>query len=141
MVSRWFHMKLHALLFTCLAAFVTCLAAEVAAITPAAAAKLVADGTAVLVDVREPAEWAESGVAAPAVLLSKSAFDAAPNADWQRFLEESRDRTIILYCRTGRRAGAVGATLAAQGYKVANAGGFKEWQAAGLPVRPPVAPH
>ena len=38
-------------------------------ITPADAAKLVAAGKAVLVDVREPAEWAETGVATPAVLL------------------------------------------------------------------------
>ena len=35
-------------------------------LTPAEAAKLVSDGKAVLVDVREPSEWAESGVATPA---------------------------------------------------------------------------
>jgi rhodanese-related sulfurtransferase len=115
-------------------------AAEVAAVTPADAAKLVATGTAVLVDVREPAEWTETGVAAPAVLLAKSTFDAEQAGDWKPFLEKFRDKQIILYCRTGRRSGAVAAVLASQGYKVANAGGFKDWQAAGLPVRPVAAP-
>src|SRR6185369_12116404 len=43
-------------------------AAEPQKISPTEAAKLVADGKAVLVDVREPAEWAENGVAKPAVL-------------------------------------------------------------------------
>lgn len=110
-------------------------AADVPAVTPADAAKLVAAGSAVLVDVREPAEWAETGVAAPAVLLPKSAFDAGLAGDWKSFMEKSRDREIILYCRSGRRSGLVAAALASRGFKVANAGGFKDWQAAGLPVR------
>ena len=119
----------------------TVFAANVPSVSPAEAAKLVAAGTAVLVDVREPAEWAESGVALPAVLLAKSEFDAALAGDWKPFLEKSRGKEIILYCRSGRRSGAVAAALAAQGYRVANAGGFKDWQAAGLPVRrvPPPA--
>jgi rhodanese-related sulfurtransferase len=50
-------------------------AADVPTLTPKAAAQLVADGKAVLVDVREPAECAESGVVAPAVVLPKSDFD------------------------------------------------------------------
>lgn len=114
--------------------------ADVPAISPAEAAKLVAAGTAVLVDVREPAEWTESGVAAPAVLLAKSEFDAAQAGEWKPFLEKSRGKEIILYCRSGRRSGAVAAALADLGYKVANAGGFKDWQAAGLPVRPVTPP-
>jgi len=109
--------------------------AEVASITPAAAAKLVAAGKAVLVDVREPSEWAESGVAAPAVLLPKSEFDAGLIGEWKSFLAKTGDKEIITYCRSGFRAGAVAAALAAQGRKVANAGAFKDWQDAGLPVR------
>ena len=113
----------------------TAFAADVAKITPTDAAKLVAAGSAVLVDVREPAEWAESGVAAPAVLLPKSAFDAEQAGDWKSFLEKNRGKEIILYCRSGRRSGAVAAVLAEHGYNVANAGGFKDWSAAGLPTR------
>jgi rhodanese-related sulfurtransferase len=117
-----------------LASFLSLTAAEVAKVTPADAAKLVADGKAVLVDVREPAEWAEAGVAAPAVLLPKSDFDG-DKKQWKDFLAEIGDKQIILYCRSGRRADTVGQALAAQGKSVANAGGMKDWVAAGLPVR------
>ncbi len=111
-------------------------AAEVATLSPTEAAKLVADGKAVLVDVREPSEWAESGVAAPAALLPKSEFDAGLIGEWKEFLAKVGDKQIITYCRSGRRSGAVAAALAEKGHKVANAGGFKDWQAAGLPTRP-----
>ena len=109
-------------------------AAEVAAVSPQAAARLVAAGQAVLVDVREPAEWVETGVATPAVLLPKSDFDGDQKL-WKEFLGQVGAKQIILYCRSGKRAGAVGAALAAQGHDVANAGGFKDWESAGLPIR------
>ena len=111
-------------------------AADVPAISPASAAKLVAEGQAVLVDVREPSEWAETGVAAPAVLLPKSEFDAGLIGEWKDFLAKVGDKQIILYCRSGRRSAVLATALAEQGHKVANAGGFKDWQAAGLPTRP-----
>jgi rhodanese-related sulfurtransferase len=114
--------------------FSTAFAADVAKVTPAAAAQLVADGKAVLVDIREPAEWAEAGVAAPAVLLPKSDFDG-DKKQWKDFLAKVGDKQIILYCRSGRRAEAVGQALTAEGKSVANAGGMKDWIAAGLPVR------
>jgi len=116
--------------------FSTAFAADVAKVTPAAAAQLVADGKAVLVDIREPAEWAEAGVAAPAVLLPKSDFDG-DQKQWKDFLTKVGDKQIILYCRSGRRADTVGQALAAEGKSVANAGGLKDWVAAGLPTREP----
>ena len=118
---------------------VSCLAAEVPKIAPAEAARQVREGQAVLVDVREPREWAETGVAAPAVLLPKSDFDHG-EAAWKPFLAAHAHKHLILYCRTGRRAGVVAAALAARGFAVENAGGFKDWTAAGLPVRPVAAP-
>ena len=127
-------MKLRSTLATLLVTAALVSAAEVKKIAPADAAKLVADGKAVLVDVREPAEWAETGVAAPAVLLAKSDFDGAQK-DWKPFLEKNAGKEIILYCGSGRRAGLVGAALAATGLDVANAGGFRDWTAAGQPVR------
>ena len=81
-----------------------------------------------------PGEWQATGVAAPAVLLPKSDFDG-PQKLWAGFLAENRDKEVILYCHSGKRAGAVAAALAAKGLKVANAGGFNEWQSAGLPTR------
>ena len=92
-------------------------------------------GKAPAVDVREPAEWAEAGVAAPAVLLPKSDFDGARKL-WAPFLEKNAGKQIILYCRSGRRADTVAQALAAEGRSAANAGGLKDWQAAGLPTRP-----
>ena len=109
-------------------------AADVAKVTPQDAAARVAANTAVLVDVREPAEWAETGVAASAVLLPKSDFDGAQKL-WAGFLAQNGGKEVILYCRSGKRAGILGAALAAKGLKVANAGGFADWAAAGLPTR------
>ncbi|MBI4624690.1 MAG: rhodanese-like domain-containing protein [Verrucomicrobia bacterium] len=109
-------------------------AADVQKIAPADAAKLVAAGKAVLVDVREPAEWAETGVAQPAVLLAKSDFDGEQK-EWKDFLAKVGDKQVILYCRSGGRSGTVAAALAAKGVKTANAGGLKDWTGAGLPVR------
>lgn len=110
-------------------------------ITPAQAAQLVAEGKAVLIDVREPAEWLESGVAAPAVLLPKSEFDAGRVGEWKDFLAKVGDKQIITYCRSGKRSDVVATALEKEGHKVANAGGFKDWQEAGLPVRNPDAKH
>ena len=127
-------MKLHLLFATFITTAAIACAAEAPKISPAEAAKLVADGKAVLVDVREPSEWAETGVAAPAVLLAKSDFDGVQK-DWKPFLEKNTGKKIILYCRSGGRAGIVGAALAEKGLNVANAGGLKDWIGAGLPVR------
>ena len=127
-------MKLRHLLIALLWSPLFALAAEAPKITPAEAAKRVAAGTAVIVDVREPSEWAESGVAAPAALLAKSDFDGAKTS-WTPFLKENAGKEVILYCRGGGRAGAVAEALAATGVKVANIGGFRDWEKAGLPTR------
>jgi rhodanese-related sulfurtransferase len=111
-----------------------CSAAEVSKISPADAAKKVAEGEAVIIDVREPAEWAESGVAAPAVLLPMSDFNGDQKL-WKPFLEANAGKELIVYCRSGARSGRVAAKLLEQGHTVENAGGFKEWESAGLPVR------
>ena len=128
-------MKLLHLFALLLGSFTLMSAAEIPKTTPADAARLVAEGKAVLVDVREPSEWADTGVAAPAVLLAKSDFDGAQK-DWKPFLEKNAGKEIILYCRSGARAGTVGAALADKGLKVSNAGGLRDWTKAGLPTRP-----
>lgn len=109
-------------------------AADAPKIAPVAAAKLVAEGKAVLVDCREPNEWKSTGVAAPAVLLPKSDFDG-DQKQWKEFLAQNRDKQIIVYCASGGRSGRVADSLAAQGLKAANAGGLKDWTNAGLPTR------
>jgi len=127
-------MKFLRLLAALFSTTVALAAADVPKIAPADAAKLVAEGKAVLVDVREAAEWKQTGVAAPAVLLAKSDFDGEQK-EWKDFLAGVGDKQVIVYCRTGRRSEAVAGALAAKGIKVANSGGMQEWADAGLPVR------
>lgn len=127
-------MKLLRLFLTFFATTTLLLAAEATKLTPAEAAKRVAAGTAVLVDCREPSEWADTGVAAPAVLLAKSDFDGAQK-DWKPFLAKNTGKEIILYCRSGGRSAEVAAALAEKGVKAANIGGIRDWTKAGLPTR------
>ena len=102
-------------------------------VTPTEAAQRVADGQALLVDVREPDEWADV-VAAPAELLALSDL-TGPRQAWKSFLEKNRDKELILYCRSGGRSGRAAQLLASEGFRTANAGGFSDWARAGLPVR------
>jgi len=125
--------------FTGLLFGLTLSAADAPKITPKDAARLVAEGKAVLVDCREPAEWKETGVAAPAVLLPKSDFDG-DQKQWKDFLAKNAGKQVLVYCRSGNRSGAVAAALAAQGINAANAGNLKGWTDAGLPTRKSDAP-
>ena len=116
------------------AAFVVAAETPKPRMAPAEAAKLVKEGKAVLVDVREPSEWKDTGVAAPAVLLPKSDFDG-DQKQWKEFLAKNGDKQVIMYCGSGRRSGMMAAALEEKGVKTANVGGFKDWTDAGLPVR------
>lgn len=98
------------------------------------ASQRIATGTAVLVDVREPGEWQSTGVAGPAVLLSKSSFEEG-SKEWKEFLARNRDKEIILMCRSGNRSGQLARILAQQGLRTTNLGGFSSWKAAGLETR------
>jgi rhodanese-related sulfurtransferase len=104
-------------------------------ISPAEAAQRVAEGTAVLIDVREPAEWS-GGVAEPAVLCSLGDL-RGDRAQWKKVLEANKDKELILYCASGARSGVAASILRKEGYNVVNAGGFSSWRGAGLPVRQP----
>lgn len=120
--------------FLFLAASLSAVAAEVPKVAPAEAAARVAAGRAVVVDVREPAEWAESGAVAGAALLPLSDL-RGDRAAWKAFLDAHRGDELILYCRSGNRSGQAAQILAAEGFSVANAGGFRDWVAAGQPTR------
>lgn len=106
-------------------------------ITPAEAAARVAAGTAVLIDVREPGEWA-AGVAEPALLCSLSDLRGA-RAQWKSVLEANRDKELILYCASGARSGVAAGMLRKEGFNAVNGGGFGGWRSAGLPARSPAA--
>ncbi|MCD0156464.1 rhodanese-like domain-containing protein [Deinococcus sp. UR1] len=83
---------------------------------------------ALLVDVREPNEFAEVH-AEGATLIPLSEFEA-------RFSELPKDRELVMICRSGARSARAGEYLKAQGYsQVVNvAGGTLAWVEAGLPT-------
>jgi rhodanese-related sulfurtransferase len=114
-------------------------AAEVTNLAPAEAAARVKAGTALLIDVREQAEWNETGVVATARLLPMSDLRGA-REKWKAFLEANRDKELIFYCRSGNRSGQAAQLLAAEGFRTANAGGLKDWVAAGQPTRKATEP-
>jgi rhodanese-related sulfurtransferase len=97
---------------------------------PEEAARRVASGEAVLIDVREPAEWTD-GVAEPALLLPLSDLRGKRVRSGKQALEQHKDKEFILYCRTGNRSGTAASILAKEGFRVANAGGFSAWRKAG----------
>lgn len=94
-------------------------------------------GDALLVDIREPAERAQTGaipgaVAAPRGMLE---FWADPTSPYHREEFQPASR-IILHCASGGRSALAASTLQDLGYeRVAHMdGGFKAWKEAGRPV-------
>ena len=83
-----------------------------------------------LLDVRTPQEYAEGHIAG-AVNIDVQSDDFQPTARQ----ELSKDSTILVYCRSGRRSLDAAEILTHLGYRVVNLkGGILEWQASGLPV-------
>lgn len=108
--------------------------ANVPALTPADAAARVKAGTSVLIDVREQSEWRSTGVVTTAHLLALSDLRGS-REQWSTFLESHREKELIIYCRTGNRSGQAAKVLAAEGFRVANAGGLSDWVNAGQALR------
>ncbi len=104
-------------------------------LSPAEGAQRVAGGTAILIDIREPAEWTD-GVVRGALLLPLSDL-RGDREKWGPALAVNRDKELILYCRSGKRAGFAAEILTKEGFRVANAGGFSTWQQAGQPTAKP----
>ncbi|AAK24827.1 rhodanese family protein [Caulobacter vibrioides] len=97
-------------------------------LTPDDAAQRLADGRAVLVDIREPDEFARrrarGALSRPLSTLESQGL-GLPDA-----------REVIFTCRTGMRTGANGQRLAqvCGGRAYVVEGGLDAWDAAGLPV-------
>jgi rhodanese-related sulfurtransferase len=84
---------------------------------------------ALLVDVREPAEWRQ-GHAPKAKLIPLGSLNS-------RLSEIPRQREVLLICRSGNRSGTAQRQLLKLGYEqVYNvSGGMNAWAGAGLPVQ------
>ena len=88
---------------------------------------------ALIVDVRDSAELAQTGKIAGALHVPRGSMElkadlTAPSAD-KSFAHE---RPVIVHCAGGGRAALAGKLLKDLGYeKVYNLGGFKDWVEAG----------
>jgi len=93
-------------------------------------AELIADTNVVVLDVRTAAEFTEGHIQR-AVLIDQGQSD---------FIEKAKatlpaDKTIAVYCRSGRRSANAAGRLADVGYKCINLkGGIIAWQKANMPV-------
>lgn len=90
-----------------------------------AARKLLSEGEAILVDVREQHEW-DAGHAPEAVHVPLSEFDASALPE---------DKQIITTCRSGGRGARAAAALSAAGRPARSLdGGMRGWHYANLPL-------
>ena len=107
--------------------------AAVPKITPAEARAMIAKGNTLVVDVREPAEVEASGKVAGAVHHPRGMLEFRADADTPYHDKNfSKEKTVILYCASGRRAALAGKVLKEMGYgQVFNMGGFKDWAESG----------
>jgi rhodanese-related sulfurtransferase len=113
--------------------------AAVPRITPADAQQMIAQGKAVVLDVRDAPELEKNGKAAGAVHISRGLleFKADPaSPSHEKALDPNK--TIIVYCASGGRSALAGKVLKDMGYaNVYNLGGFKDWADSGAPIDPP----
>ena len=94
-------------------------------------AELVADTNVIVLDVRTASEFAEGHL------------ERAINIDYHQsdFVEKAMailplDKTIAVYCRSGRRSAGAAGKLAEEGYKLVNLkGGIIAWKEANMPVQ------
>lgn len=105
------------------------------AVAPAAVPEVAARADApIILDVRSQAEY-DAGHVPGAVLIPHDQLSA-------RLSELDRDRWVLVYCKSGRRAGIAEQVLAEDGYDVRQIeGSWLRWQAEGLPVATPAAPE
>lgn len=84
------------------------------------------------VDVRQPDEWAATGVPAGARLISLAQFEQRAPA------ELAKDKPVYVICNSGNRSRVAAEALIRLGYsQVYNVnGGLQAWLQAGLPVEP-----
>ncbi|MGL4324790.1 MAG: rhodanese-like domain-containing protein [Beijerinckiaceae bacterium] len=118
----------------------------VAAITPREAHERAARGELLLVDIRRPDEWRQTGVAAHAVTLdmTERAFIEKLKAARAAASKGSADFPVALICRTANRSSSLQEALLKNGFthvidvKGGMAGNMstRGWLAESLPIRP-----
>jgi rhodanese-related sulfurtransferase len=107
--------------------------AAVPRITPAQARDMIAQGNALIVDVRDAPEVEKSGKIAGAVNVSRGLLEFRADPDSPSHDKSfAKDKNVIVYCGSGGRAALSGKVLKDMGYeRVYNLGGFKDWAESG----------
>jgi rhodanese-related sulfurtransferase len=97
-------------------------------LTVAEVAQLLKAGKLLLIDVREPSEYASERIPG-ALLYPLSTFDAA-------VLPDDGTRRVVFHCGSGKRSltAAERRLAAGQTHAAHMGGGIAAWKAAGLPV-------
>ncbi len=97
-------------------------------IAPIALKERLDAGTAILVDIREPDEYAREHIVG-ARLVPLSGFDAHD-------LDREHGKAAVFHCKGGNRTAANASRILAKGFPEAYVldGGIDGWKAAGLPV-------
>ncbi|MEA9357855.1 rhodanese-like domain-containing protein [Bacteriovorax sp. PP10] len=88
---------------------------------------------AIVIDVREPEETS-FGIIQGALLLPMSVMNHNRALFEKEISAIPKDKTIVVYCASGRRAQLVGIEVEKLGHKVLSLGAFSSWVDAGLPV-------
>jgi len=114
--------------------------AVVPKISMAEAQALVAGGKAVVVDVRDSAELAQTGKIKGALHIPRGSLEFRADASTSYHDPKlNPGKTVIVYCAAGSRAALAGKSLKDMGYAdVRNLGGFKDWADAGGEIEGPV---
>lgn len=89
-----------------------------------------ADSAAVILDVRQPDEFAAGHLAKAINLdwLNPSAFS-------EGMAKLDKDHTYYIYCRSGRRSNAAASKMKREGFRVFDMkGGYLQWTSEGRPV-------
>lgn len=104
---------------------------EIESVSPTAFSKIItADPAMVRLDVRTPEEYADGHIAGSINVDVRSADFT------QRVLQQvSKEKTIALYCRSGRRSKMAANLLVKQGYKIVELeSGILGWMSQQLPL-------
>ncbi|HTV96233.1 MAG TPA: rhodanese-like domain-containing protein [Steroidobacteraceae bacterium] len=103
-------------------------AGAIETLEPAEVARLLQAGKILLIDVREPSEYAAERIAG-ALLYPLSTFEAAT-------LPDDGAQRVVFHCGSGKRSltAAERRLLAGQPHAAHMGGGLAAWKAAGLPV-------
>lgn len=117
------------ILMLCVMAMYGCENKNYTTISAAEGKQMLDDGDVILVDVREPSEYAEGHISG-AILLPVGQIESKAEG-----VLTNKKAKIIVYCRSGRRSADAAKQLVDMGYSnIYDMGGIQSWINAGYPT-------